>query len=152
MKYDPLTKEKFFSKYRTQNVVDKLVPDPFPKKAKLSISLDQQSDFYTVCYYCMFCFYYQNILQLRRWPLAFTPNKAFLENRRRIGTSFLVSFSAGFFKKNVSHIAYTSWDIGHYVYCNYLFPSLWPSKLENRVSFQVVFLHGQKVKIKTSIS
>ena len=66
MKYDPLTKEKFFSKYRTQNVVDKLVPDPFPKKAKLSISLDQQSDFYTVCYYCMFCFYYQNILQLRR--------------------------------------------------------------------------------------
>ena len=32
MKYDPLTKEKFFSKYRTQNVVDKLVPDPFQKK------------------------------------------------------------------------------------------------------------------------
>ena len=34
----------FFLKNHTQNVVAKLVPDPFIKKSKLSISLDQQSE------------------------------------------------------------------------------------------------------------
>ena len=29
------------------------IPRPFSKKSKLSISLDQYSTFYTVCFYCM---------------------------------------------------------------------------------------------------
>ena len=37
----------FFLKNLTQNLVEKLVPDPFIKKSKLNIPLDQQPE--TLC-------------------------------------------------------------------------------------------------------
>ena len=56
----------FFLKHHTQNVVEKLVPNPFYKKSKLTISLDQQSGVLQ----SLFSFdvqveVYQNILKLR---------------------------------------------------------------------------------------
>ena len=36
-----------------QNVVEKLVPYHFLKKSEFSISQDQQSKFYTACFYLM---------------------------------------------------------------------------------------------------
>ena len=48
------------------------------KKSNLSIALDRESEILN----SMLLLYvqvenYQNILKLRRWPLGFTPNKAF---------------------------------------------------------------------------
>ena len=68
---------------------------PFSKKSKLSISLDQQSEFF-------FQFVllhlqideHQNILKLRCLSLAFTFNKGFLKNKKTSRTSLSVSFSA----------------------------------------------------------
>ena len=59
--------------------------------------MDQQSEFS----YSLFLWYVQvegckNILKLMYQPLAFTSNKAFLKNRKRSGTNFSASFSAGF--------------------------------------------------------
>ena len=50
-------------------------------------------------------------------------------------------------------IAFTSWDIEQYVYCNCLFPRLWRHKFWNYpyLSSQAVFLHDQKFKTKISI-
>ena len=41
--YQNIICEKFFSKNHTQNLVEKLVPDPF-LRLKLSVYLDQQSE------------------------------------------------------------------------------------------------------------
>ena len=65
-------------KFFAQNMVEKLVPDPFLKKAKLSISLDQQSK----VSYNLFIFFvqvedYQNILNLRCRPMVLLHVKPF---------------------------------------------------------------------------
>ena len=63
--------------------------------------------------------------------------------RKRSGTSFSTKFCAYLLKKNVSHvafyqvtkfhslIAFTSWDIGQYVYYNCLLTRLWHHKIWN---------------------
>ena len=75
---------------------------------------------------------YQNIFKLSRRPFSLTSCKAFSKNKKRSGTSFPASFSAWFLKENISLVllyyltkfhclvAFTSWDIGQYVYCNCL--------------------------------
>ena len=81
------------------------------------------------------------------------------------GTSLPASFSAWFLNKNVSpHIfiyltksqylvAFTSWDIGQYVYCNSLLTRLWRCDVINfeiNLIFLIktFFLHDQKVNTK----
>ena len=51
-------------------------------------------------------------------------------------------------------IASTFWDIGQYMYCNYLFPRLWRHRFWNwpYLSNQAVFLPDQKVQTKMQIS
>ena len=83
---------------------------------------------------------YQNTLKLRFRSLGFASYKVFLRNKRRSKTSLPSSFFAWFLKKNMSlvtfykltkfHclIAFTSWDIGQYVYCNCLLIRLWRHK------------------------
>ena len=116
----------------------------FFKKSKLSISLDVSilkfnTFFFIVCQVED----YRNWLKLSCRPLAFTSNKAFLKRKRRSGTSLPASFSAWFFKENISLViffyltkfqclvAFTSWDIGQYVYCNSLLTRLWRNKFWN---------------------
>ena len=43
----------FFLKNHTQNAMETLFPDPFLKKSKLSISLDQYSKVHIACFYGM---------------------------------------------------------------------------------------------------
>ena len=71
-------------------------------------------------------------------------------------------FVYNFTRKNVSHdksyqltrfhclIAFTSWDIGQYVYCNCLLTRLWRYKFWNwpYLSNQAVFLQYEKAKKK----
>ena len=63
-------------------------------------------------------------------PLAFISYKAILQNKKRSRTSLPASFSASFLKKNISLVifycltrlhclvAFSSWDIKQFVYCN----------------------------------
>ena len=56
----------FFVENHTQNVVEKLAPNPFLKKSILSISLDQQSEMlYSLFLWSSQMEVYQNILKLR---------------------------------------------------------------------------------------
>ena len=80
---------------------------PFLKRSKLSISLDQRSEYF----YILFLLFvqvkrFQNILKLRCWPLAFTLYKAFLWNKKKSGTRLSVSFLAWFLKKTISHVIF----------------------------------------------
>ena len=109
---------------------------PFFKKPKLNKSLDQE----TKVLYSLFCQAedYQNILKL-----SCRPHKEFFKNKNKTGTSPSDSFSAWFLKKNISVVifdrltkfhclvALTSWDVGHYVYCNYLLTRFWSHKFWN---------------------
>ena len=85
----------------------------------------------------------RNILKISCRPLAFTSYKASLKNENRSGTSFPGSFSTWFLKKNISLVifyyltkfhclvAFTSWDIGQYGYCNGLLTRLCRHKFWN---------------------
>ena len=87
---------------------------------------------------------------------------AFLKNKKWSGTSLPVSCSALFLKKNVSHVmfyyqtkfhslfAFTSWDIGKYVYCNCLLTKLWRHTFRNYpyLSNQAVFPRWPKNQVK----
>ena len=62
---------------------------------------------------------------------------------------FRINFSHVIFNKMTKfqcRIAFTSWDIGQYVYCNCLLTRLWRHKLWNRLylSNQAVFLRQDK--------
>ena len=84
-------------------------------------------------------------------------------SEKRSGTSFSITFCVWFFKKNVSHvpfyyltkfpclIAFTSRDIGQYVYYICLLTSLWRHKVWNwsYLFNQAVLIHNQKVQTKT---
>ena len=112
-------------------------PKTFSKTLKLSIPLDQQPE---ILHWSLFLYIqfkdYQKLLKLKRWLIAFTSDKAFLKSKKRSGTSF----PAWFLKIHVilyyltkfhCLIAFTSWDIGQYVYCNYLFLCWWRHKFLN---------------------
>ena len=76
----------------------------------MSVSLDQCSEIL----YSLFLLYvqveeYENILKLRRWPLAFTTFKTLLKRKRRSGASLPVPLSTWFCKKNISHLYSINW-------------------------------------------
>ena len=105
---------------------------------------------------------YRNILKLGCRRLGFTSNKTFLENKKRSGTSLLVSLSGWFLKKNISLVTfyyltkfnflvvYTLWDIGQYVYCNCLLTRMWRHKFWNQryLSNEAVFSTWPKCQDK----
>ena len=72
---------------------------------------------------------YQKILKLSCFPLAFTLHKAFLKDKKRSGTILPTTFLHNFWRKTfillysikvLFLVAFISWDIGQYVYCNCL--------------------------------
>ena len=71
------------------------IPRPFPKKLKLSISLDQ----YSKVLYSLF------VLHVKT-TLAFNSYKAFLKNKKISGTSLPALFSAWFLKKKISLVIF----------------------------------------------
>ena len=139
MKFGQLIKynlKNFFLEKSYAKCGGEAIPRPFFKKSKLS------SFIYFVFIVCQ-VEDYRKWLKLSCRSLGFTSNKAFLKNKKKFGTSLPVSFSAWFLKKNISLVmffcltkfqclvAFTSWDIGKYMYCNSLLTRLWRNKFWN---------------------
>ena len=88
--------------------------------------------------------------------------QSFFKNKRCSKTSLPASFSAWFLRKNISLVlffyltkfqylvAFTSWDIGQYVYCNSLLNRSWRNKFSNEpyLSNQAVFSRWAKSQDK----
>ena len=101
---------------------------PFFKISKLSISGSRVQSFIQFAFIVCQVEGYRNILKLSLQTIAFTSYKAFLKNEKRSRTCLPASFSAWFLKRNISlviiyylskfhcQVAFTSWDIGQYVY------------------------------------
>ena len=118
----------------------KVFPDSFLKIQNWAYLWINNLKFCTVCFYCISCWglskYIETMLQITWLYLI----KSFFKNNKRSGNSLLASISAWFLKKNISLIifhqlakfhclvAFTSWDIGQYVYWNCLLTSLWRHK------------------------
>ena len=127
----------------------------------MSISLDQLSKVY-ICFYCMLSWGPWKYNEPEPQKLLKLLPHAILINKKRSGTSLPASFSARFFKKNISLVifyyltkshclvVFTSWDIGQFVYYSYLLTSLWGQKfcIWPYLSNQAVFLQDQEVKTK----
>ena len=86
-------------KSHTQNVVEKLIRDPFLK--------NQHRAYLWIKNFTQFVFIicqverYQNILKLSFRPLAVPPYKAISKTKMRSGASLPASFSALFLNKNI---------------------------------------------------
>ena len=121
---------KIFLKNHTQNMVKKLVPDPFLKNWNWAYLWINSLKFYTVCFYCMASWglskYIDTKLQTTCSHLILS---FFLNTKRGLELTLPASFSAWFLKKNIFIIFYkfikfhcliasTLWDIGQYVYWN----------------------------------
>ena len=88
-----------FFKNHTQNVVDKLFPDPFLKNKNWSYLWMNSLTFYRVCFYCIWsCRLSIYVLKLSCAPLTFTSIITFLKSKNRSGTSLPASYSAWFLK------------------------------------------------------
>ena len=107
------------------------ISKPFSKKEILSISLDQQSKvLYSL--FVMLSWGLSKYIEAKLETTCFYLIKGFFKNKKRPGTSFPASLSGWFSNKNVYLVifneltklhfvvAFTSWDIGQYVYCNCL--------------------------------
>ena len=90
-----------FLKNHTENVMEKLVSDPFLENENETYLWINSLIFYTAYLLYIQVGDYQNILKLRYWSLAFTSFKDFLKNKKRSGTSLPASFSSWFLKKNI---------------------------------------------------
>ena len=86
---------KFFLEKSYTKCGGEIIPIPFSKKSRLSISLDQYSlNFIQLVFIVCQVEGCQNILKLNCRPLAFTSYNAFPKNKKWSGTNLLTSFSA----------------------------------------------------------
>ena len=106
---------------------------------------------------------YQKWLKPSCRSLTFTSKKVFLKNKNRSGTSLRALFSAWFFGENISLVvffyltqfqclvAFTSGDIGQYVYCISLWSGCDVTNFEINFIFliKLFFLHDRKAKTKS---
>ena len=118
------------------------IPRSFFKKSKLSISLDQYSKVLNILLLLL-----GNSRTIKiDWNLAADHlhlpqiKRFFKKTKRRLELVCLPHFLHGFWSKNISLViffyltklqylvAFTSWDIGRYVYCNSLLTRLWRNK------------------------
>ena len=133
-------------------MVEKLFPDPFLKTQNQVYLWVNNLKFYTVCFYCMLGSGLSKYIETKLQTTCFYLIRSFFKNKKRSGTSFPVSFSAWFLKKNISFImcycltkyclvVFTLWDNGKYVYCNCFLTRLWRHKFWNQLylSNQAVF-------------
>ena len=78
-------------------------------------------------------------IETRFWTFTFTSYKAFWKNYKRSETSLpVLTFCIIFWcTKCYCLIAFSSWKIGQYVFCNYFFPSLWCHRVWISSSFLI---------------
>ena len=122
--------KKSFTKYGGE-----IISRPFYKKSK--------SIFYTVCFYCMPSWGLSKHIETKPQTtcLYFIKKDHFQKTKR--GLKLVFSLSAWFLKRNISlfllywlikfHclVAFTSWDIEQYMYCNCLLTRFWGHILWN---------------------
>ena len=95
-----ITRETFFLKDHTQNVTEKLFPDPFLKNRNwvyllINSRIVLYRFFFIVCKFKV----YWNIVKASCRPFAFTLHNAFLKTEKRSGTCHFDLFSAWFWSK-----------------------------------------------------
>ena len=89
-----------FLENHTQNLVEKLFPEPFLKSQHWADLWINSLKFYTVCFYFMPSWGLSEYIETK---LVFhTSYKDFLKNKKKSGTSIPVTFSAWFLKKYLS--------------------------------------------------
>ena len=132
-------------KNHTQNLIEKPFPGPFLKNQNFAYLWINKVKLYIFCFNCLPSWGLSKVRlsKLSCIPFAFISSKAFLKNEKRFATSLHASFSAWFLKKHISVVifyyltkfqclvAFPSWDIGQYVYCNCLLTRVWRQKLWN---------------------
>ena len=96
-----ITWDTFFLKDHAQNMVEKLFPESILKNQNWVYLWINSLKFYTVCFYTIPSWGYQNKLELSCRPLAFTSCKVFYKNRKRPGTTLPASSFSWFLKKNI---------------------------------------------------
>ena len=138
-----MTREVFFFISYAENMVGRLVPDLFLFLKRLYIRYKQ-----VVCSFISLCFSSPRIsIQQKQTAencrLLIWRYTRFWFFRKESRTSFSSVFCVWFFNKKVFHvifyyltkfhglIAFTSWDIEQYVYCNCLVTRLWHHKFWN---------------------
>ena len=91
------TWETFFLKNHTQNVVEKLVPDPFLKNENWEYLWIHSLKFYAVCFYCMPSWRLSKYIETKLHTNCFHLTLSFFflkKKKKRSGTSLPGSFSA----------------------------------------------------------
>ena len=102
-------KNLFFSENRTQNVLEKLAPEPFLKDPNWVYHWKQSERLYSLFILYIQIEDHQNIVKLRCLASAFISYKVFTKIKMRPGTSLPSSFSAWFLKKNIYMLYSINW-------------------------------------------
>ena len=156
MKFGQLIEHKLrnicFCKIMQRNVLENLLLDPFPKIQIWTYFLVNSPKVYTVYFFWMPSWGLSNYMKTE---LLLPHVKLFKKLKRSLKLVFWPHFLHIFLKKSISIIifywlikfhclvAFTSWDIGQYMYCNYLLTRLWRHKfwnqiyLSNKVTFSI---------------
>ena len=121
----------------SQNVVEKLFSGSFLKNYQnWAYLLINSLKFYTVCFYCMPKWGISKYIEIKLQATCFHLIQIFCNKKMRSTASISASLSAWYFKRNTFLIIFyylskfyclvpfTSWDIGQYMYCNYLLTRL----------------------------
>ena len=88
-------------KNHTQNVVEKLFPDPFLKNQNWVYLRINSLKFYEVCFYFILIWGLSKYSESKLHITCFILYKAFLKSKKSSGTSLPAWFSAWFLKKNI---------------------------------------------------
>ena len=111
-----------FSKNHIQNVMEKLVPDPFLKHLNWACLWINSLRFYTICFYCLPSWGLLKHTEAKLQTTFFYLTLSFLKNKNRSGTSLPVSFSAWFWRK-----VFPGCKLGSYFRWYRRFPNRWLS-------------------------
>ena len=85
--------KNIFLKNHTQNVVEKLVPDPFLKNQTSAYLWINSLKFYTDCFSCMASWGLSKYIETKLHTTSFYIILSFFKNKKMSGTSLLCSFS-----------------------------------------------------------
>ena len=117
------------AKRGTQNVVEKLFPDPFRKGKTWAYLWINSPKFYTDCFYFMTSWGLSKQVEIKLQTTCFYLIYSLNKKQKKISPWFLkknISLVT-FYKLTKFHclVAFTLWEIGQYVYCNDLLIRLW---------------------------
>ena len=146
MKYGQLIEfnmRNIFLENHTQNMVEKLFPDPFVKNQNRGYLWINSLKFNTVCFQCMPSSGLPKYFQAKLQTTCFYLIQRFSKKQKGLELASLPHFLLGFWKKNISLVifyyltkfhclfGFTSWDIGQYMYCNCLLTRFWRNQFYN---------------------